>query len=65
MQLTWNLKELYSSFDSEEFKNDMKRLDECIYEFGDFAEKITKDYDNEVKKIDNSFCFFTGIVKIF
>lgn len=52
MQLTWSLKELYSSFDSEEFKNDMKRLDECIYEFGDFAEKITKDYDNEVKKIE-------------
>ena len=64
MQLTWSLKELYSSFDSEEFKNDMKKLDECINEFSDFAEEITKNHDNEVKKLEDYVSRQTTITKL-
>lgn len=31
MDLTWNLDKLYTSFDSEDFKNDIKEIKEYIF----------------------------------
>ena len=30
MELNWSLKEIYPSFESEEFKNDLEKLDQSI-----------------------------------
>lgn len=41
MELNWSLKELYPSFECEEFKNDFKTLDKIIEEFIHLANETT------------------------
>ena len=45
MNLNWSLKELYTSFNSEEFLEDMECLTEVIDEINKWTEIIVKDTD--------------------
>lgn len=53
MSLNWSLNELYESFSSEAFHNDLKKLDKLIEEVNTFAQEITKNHDNETKKLED------------
>lgn len=52
MNLNWSLKELYPSFDSDEFKIDMDKLTNKINEINIWANDIVKDKDNLVVKLE-------------
>lgn len=52
MELKWSLKELYESFESENFKNDLKACDTYIKEFNIWVDKCTMDYDNVLAKLE-------------
>ena len=52
MSLNWSLKELYQSFESNEFKNDMNNLTEEITSINEWIDEATKDYDNEIVKLE-------------
>lgn len=53
MNGNWSLTELYSDFNSVEFKNDMKLLNEKIESFKNFVDNITSSYDNLEDKLIN------------
>lgn len=48
MDLKWSLNELYSSFQCDEFKKDIKLCDSLIKEYSGWVNEITKD-DNNLK----------------
>lgn len=52
MELKWSLKELYESFESEAFKNDLKACDTYIEEFNIWVDRATKDYNNVSAKLE-------------
>ena len=52
MSLNWSLKELYPSFESEEFKIDMDKLTSKINEINEWANEIVKDNDNMLVKLE-------------
>lgn len=52
MDKTWSLKELYSSFEAEEFKNDMVKCKEYIEEHKVNIMEALKTHDNEVGVIE-------------
>ena len=47
-----SLKELYQSFESNEFKNDMNNLTEEITSINEWIDEATKDYDNVIVKLE-------------
>ena len=53
MSLNWSLKELYPSFESEEFKIDMDKLTSKINEVNEWANEIVKDNDNILVKLED------------
>lgn len=48
MSGNWSLKELYTSFQSEEFKNDMKKCDEYVAKYNEFANSLESYKDLKV-----------------
>ena len=52
MNLNWSLKELYTSFNSEEFLEDMECLTEVIDEINKWTEIIVKDTDCSKVKLE-------------
>lgn len=52
MDLTWNLDNIYTSFDSEKFKNDMRHLEESIEYISDINIQDWKNNENSVFKIE-------------
>lgn len=52
MELNWSLKELYLSFESSEFKNDLERVDKLIQGYNLWVDEITKDKENLVEKLE-------------
>lgn len=52
MSMRWNLDNLYTSLESEEFKNDMERVDKEIGSIREWAETNLKDTQNPVRKIE-------------
>lgn len=52
MELRWSLKELYESFESEAFKNDLKAFDIYIEDFNEWVDSTTKDYTNVLQKLE-------------
>ena len=64
MELNWSLKELYSSFNSDEFKEDMEGLTKNIEDINSWANGIVTDNENEVNKLEeyiNKFTKFTDL----
>ncbi|MDT8716757.1 M3 family oligoendopeptidase [Clostridium sp. 19966] len=52
MDYSWSLKELYSSFEGEDFKSDMKACDAFIEEYKNWVDDITSDYSNVKEKLE-------------
>ena len=52
MSLNWSLKELYTSFESEEFKIDMDKLTSKINEVNEWANEIIKDNNDILVKLE-------------
>ena len=52
MSLNWSLKELYTSFESEEFKIDMDKLTGKINEVNEWANEIIKDNNDILVKLE-------------
>ncbi|MBI6875232.1 M3 family oligoendopeptidase [Clostridium aciditolerans] len=53
MSLNWSLKELYESFESENFKQDLIECVKYIESFSDWVNQVTKNYDNVVSKLED------------
>ncbi len=51
--MRWSLDELYSSFDSNEFKNDCKKIDDLILEVREYAQKELISHDNGLQKMED------------
>lgn len=52
MSLNWSLKELYPSFNSKEFKEDIDRLTNKINEINVWAEEAIKNNENLLEKLE-------------
>ena len=52
MSLNWSLKELYPSFESQEFKFDMDKLTSKIIEVNEWANEIIKDNNDMLVKLE-------------
>ena len=52
MSLNWSLKELYPSFESQEFKIDMDKLTNKINEVNEWANEIVKDNNDILVKLE-------------
>lgn len=50
--MRWSLKELYSSFDSKEYQEDLQKLDKMIDEFNNWADSNLQSSDSSVKKME-------------
>ena len=46
MELNWSLKEIYPSFESEEFKNDLDKLDQSIKSLNTWADEVVCEEGN-------------------
>ncbi len=53
MSLNWSLKELYESFESENFKQDLSECVKYIESFSDWVNNVTENYDNVVSKLED------------
>lgn len=51
MDYNWSLKEIYPSFNSDEFKSDLNNLKKLIENINGWAEEVIKDHNNEDKKL--------------
>lgn len=51
MDLNWSLKELYSSFESDEFKQDLKKTSDLIEDYNLWVNSITTNYENTLDKL--------------
>ena len=62
MNLNWSLKELYTSFECEEFKKDILKLKDIIKEINDFSCDLEKhsDIDN-LENYINKFTVFKDL----
>lgn len=60
MELNWSLKELYTSFKSKEFKDDLEKLTETIEEIKSWANEVVKDNENIGIKLENYIEKFTN-----
>ena len=53
MELNWSLKEIYESFECEEFNNDINKLDEAIDDIKRWCNKAVNDKENAKKNLEN------------
>ncbi len=53
MNLTWSLKELYESFNCDQFKNDMKKCDKLIENFNKWVGSHSKEESDTVKVLED------------
>lgn len=51
MSLNWSLKELYSSFESDEFKGDLQKTNTLIEDYNSWVNNTTTSYDNVIDKL--------------
>ena len=52
MDLNWSLSEIYKSFNSKEFNEDLEKLDYCIKEINEWSTKLIERRDSDVKKLE-------------
>lgn len=63
--MRWSLKELYTSFDSPEFLDDLKRLDSLIEEFSNWADANLSTRDNPVEKMERFIKYSQKVSSLF
>src|SRR5699024_6817042 len=59
------LDELYTSFDSKEYENDLKELDQLIAKFNKWANNTLTTSENPVEKIEKYINFNQGLSSLF
>jgi pepF/M3 family oligoendopeptidase len=64
MELNWSLKEVYPSFDSDEFKKDLENLTDVIENINIWATDIVKDKENLVKNLEEYINKFTTVTDL-
>jgi len=64
MELKWNLDNLYTSFESDRFKEDIQLFINYITEFNSWVENNTKDYSNSLNKLEEYIELTSKIVEI-
>ncbi|AVK49825.1 MULTISPECIES: M3 family oligoendopeptidase [Clostridium] len=64
MELNWSLKEIYPSFDGDEFKQDLNKLTNIIEEINKWALEATKNKDNLVEKLEDYINKFTKVTDL-
>ncbi|WP_238919094.1 M3 family oligoendopeptidase [Clostridium sp. YIM B02555] len=64
MELNWSLKELYTSFESEDFKNDSNNLEKLIEDINLWTKDVVKDKENLVEKLEQYINKFTHLKEL-
>ncbi|MBW6409592.1 M3 family oligoendopeptidase [Clostridium weizhouense] len=64
MELNWSLKEIYTSFDSEEFKDDVEKLTKTIEDIKFWTEKVIGNNENLVSKLEEYINYFTSFTEL-
>ncbi|MDO5516111.1 MAG: M3 family oligoendopeptidase [Clostridium sp.] len=64
MELNWSLKEIYASFESNEFQNDLKKLDELINEINEFSQNLRKEKKYEVENLEKYINYFSEFTEL-
>jgi len=64
MDFNWSLKEIYSAFNSDEFKKDLENLTLVIEDINIWATDVVKDNENLVKKLEEYINKFTLVTEI-
>ena len=65
METTWSLKELYESFESEDFLNDLNTVDDLIKRYETYAQSLSNIDKNEVKKLEEYLEFQIEMASLF
>ena len=52
MSLEWSLKELYDSFEGENFQEDLKKLDVQLQKMIEWAEQALDSHEDEKEKLE-------------
>ena len=53
MDFNWDLRRLYESFSSDEFQNDLVRLDKLIVDLNEMSKVMTETHENEGRKLED------------
>lgn len=64
MSLNWSLKELYPSFESEEFKIDMDKLTSKINEVNEWANETIKDNNDILVKLEEYIKIYSKLTEL-
>lgn len=59
MELNWSLKEIYESFECEEFNKDLNKLDEIIEDIKRWCNKAVNNKENAKRNLENYIMKFT------
>lgn len=63
--MRWSLNELYTSFDSKEYKDDLEKLDVLVEDFVKWADENLSSADKPVEKIEKYIAFSKDIRTLF
>lgn len=63
--MRWSLNELYSSFDSKEYKEDLEKLDEKIMDYCEWADENLASHEYKVDKIEKYVNFNKDLTTLF
>ena len=61
MELKWSLKELYKSFESNEFESDLEKVDNLIGKINDWALEIVKNTEEPIRKLEEYINLYTEL----
>ncbi|GAA0076473.1 M3 family oligoendopeptidase [Clostridium sp. CTA-5] len=64
MELNWSLKEIYTSFNSKEFKDDVEKLTKTIEDIKFWTEKVISNNENLVSKLEEYINYFTSFTEL-
>ncbi|MFW6287825.1 MAG: M3 family metallopeptidase, partial [bacterium] len=65
MEMRWSLKELYNSFDDEQFKSDFTKINEIIKNINEFTANELVNYNNTGNKIEEIISSFITYYKTY
>jgi len=64
MELNWSLKEIYSAFNSDEFKTDLENLTNVIGDINIWATDVVCDKENLIEKLEAYINKFTAVTEL-
>jgi len=63
--MRWSLKELYPSFESQEFKGDMAKFQEQIVQINNWVDENLKDSSNAAKKLEDYISILQDFYRVY